>query len=209
MGKSTTFPSELKAVRAVKTTAKQSAKSKNSKTTNAAGKGNKKNEIFRYVCEQYSMGMTEVAKMDIALAVGNKNPRSEGFSKPFNELTSKGLFTKGSKKDTVSLTDDGIKAIPEDLEVSNDPSKIQDRYIEFVQSKVKVGADKVRPLWNILKDRKPHAAKDIAAQLGYTNPRSFGNTKIIPTMKDMGLVEAAGKGEWKFTDKAPTVSASV
>jgi AraC-like DNA-binding protein len=148
------------------------------------------------------MGVTESDKSEIALAVGYKNPRSENFSKAFRELVDDGTFRKaGGGKDKVSLTARGESMIPKDLEVSNDPSKIHQRYIEFVEKKVKVGSDKVRRVWNILQDRKEHPIADLATALGYSNPRSFGNTKIIAVMREAGLVE--GKGGVMFTSKVP------
>jgi hypothetical protein len=195
---------EPKASKAPKTTAK-AAKPSASKPS-PAKIGSKKDAIFRHICEQHAMGIQEVAKLDVALAVGNKNPRSDGFLKALKELTTiEGLINKGSKKDTLVLTDKGIAAMPEDLEVSNDPSKVHDRYIEFIEKKAKLGADKVRPCWEILSDRQAHSIPDIAKQLGYSNPRSFQNTKIIAAMKEMELVEPVGKGSVKFTDKVPSV----
>jgi hypothetical protein len=194
MAKSTS-PSKSKAVKASKTVAKAS------KPPKKADKA-KKVKIFRYVCEQHVMGVAKVSVMDIALAVGNTNVRSEGFSLPMKELADDDkLISKGLTG--VSLTDKGIEAIPDDLEVSNDPSKIHDRYIAFIENKVKMGKDKVRTLWDLLMDRQAHLINDLSTELGYTNPRSFANTKIISAMKETGLVESAGKGTIRFTDKVP------
>lgn len=192
-------PKTPKATKTSKTAAKAS---KPSKISPVQKKGSKKEEIFRHVCEQYAIGITEVAKSDVALAVGYKNKRSEKFSKGVAELIKvDGLLSKGGKKDTLSLTDKGKESMPHDLEVSNDPTKVHDRYIEFIESKAKSGAEKVRRLWEILMDRKPHPIAAIAKKLGYNNPRSFGNTKIISIMKEMDLVE--GTKEVMFTDKVP------
>mmetsp|Transcript_14927 Transcript_14927/g.41277 ORF Transcript_14927/g.41277 Transcript_14927/m.41277 type:complete len:206 (+) Transcript_14927:239-856(+) len=165
----------------------------------------KKNAIFRYMCEQHAMQITEMDKRDIGLAVGNENTRSEGFHKPFKQLQADGLIatTTAGGKDTFGLTDEGIQKIPKDLTTTKgDPTTKRNRYIEFVEKRVKMGKDKVRPLWGILKDGKSHTVKDISNQLGYTNPRSFGNTKMITILKDMKLVEDAGKGAVQFTAKA-------
>lgn len=109
---------------------------------------------------------------------------------------------KGSKKESFSLTQEGINKMPSDLDTTNaDPSATRDRYVEFVAKKLKCGVDKIRKLWDILSDREDHAITEIASELGYSNPRSFGNTKIVATMKEMGLVE--GKGRINFTDKVP------
>lgn len=137
--------------------------------------------------------------MDVALAAGFKNIRSEGFSKPVKELVSEGLLDKGSQKDFLRLTQHGIDNMPDDLDKNPDPAAANERYIEFLEKKVKGGADKIRRLWEILSDGQAHAINEIAKKLGYSNPRSFGNTKIIASMKEMGLVE--GTGSVKFTNK--------
>lgn len=179
-------------------------KKNNTKAT--GGLSDKKDQIFRYICEQHVMGVAEVDKLQVAFGVGNKNPRSEGFAKALKELmTDDGLVTTGSKKDSLALTDDGINSMPDDMAVSNDPSKIHDQYIDFIKKEAKGGSDKVRPLWGILMDFKPHAVNDISETLGYGNPRSFGNTKIVAAMKKMKLVANVGKGSIQFTDKVPKV----
>ena len=189
-----------KVVKASKTTAKTS------KPSSKSSSSTKKDQIFRYICEQHVMEITQVDKMDVALKVGNKNPRSEGFANAIKELTkTDGLITSGDTKDSITLTEKGIQAIPKDLEVSNDPSSVHDRYIDFIQQKAKMGADKVRPLWEILMDRKAHKVDDIAQKLGYKNPRSFMNTKIIQAMKDTGLLEQVERGVVRFTAKVPVV----
>jgi hypothetical protein len=171
----------------------------------SGGTGGAKDGIFRYVCEQHVVGVSEADKADVALAVGYKNPRSDGFSRALRELLDSGVLQKGGDKDKVSLTEKGRSMIPKDLEVSNDPAKVHERYIEFVEKKVKTGSDKVRLVWQILQDRKEHPVADLAARLGYGNPKSFGNTKILAVMREAGLVE--GKAGVMFTAKVPAAAA--
>ena len=59
-------------------------------------------------------------------------------------------------------------------------------------------------MWELLSDRKAHSVNSIAETLGYKNPRSFGNTKIIAAMKEAGLVENVGKGAIQFTEAKNT-----
>lgn len=191
-----------KAVKATKTTAKTPKSSSSS-----SSKGSKKDQIFRHLCEQHVMGVTEVDKAGVAFAVGYTNPRSEGFTKALKELIKKaGTVMAGTTKESITLTQKGIQEIPQDLEVSNDPSSMHDRYIKLIENKAKMGADKVQPLWQILMDGKPHKVNDISIALGYKNPRSFANTKIIQAMKAAGLVKEVGKGAIQFTDKVPVVT---
>jgi hypothetical protein len=61
---------------------------------------------------------------------------------------------------------------------------------------------KVDQLWDILKHREVHDIKDLSKELGYSNPQSFLNTKIIATMKDMDLAKKdSGKGKIQMKDK--------
>ena len=195
--------SKPKAVKATKTI----AKTPKSSSTSSSSKGSKKDQIFRHLCEQHVMGVTEVDKAGVAFAVGYTNPRSEGFTKALKVLIKEdGTVMTGTTKESISLTQKGIQEIPQDLEVSNDPSSMHDRYIKFIENKAKMGADKVQPLWQILMDGKPHNINDIANALGYKNPRSFANTKIIQAIKAAGLVKEVGKGAIQFTDKVPVVT---
>lgn len=200
MTKSSPSATKTKAVKADKTTAKASKPSSKAKTDT-------KQAIYLYVCEQHALGIEEVNKMDVSLAVGYKNPRSENFAHSLKALIEEDdLIAKGSGKETLVLTKEGVDNMPKDLKMtSSDPKKVHERYIEVVEKKVKIGAAKVRPCWEILSDFKVHTINDTAKALGYGNPRSFANTKIIPVMKDMGLVEDVGKDGVKFTSKLPKI----
>ena len=93
--------------------------------------------------------------------------------------------------------------MPEDLEVSTlDKSEKHKMFKEIVVSKLGgKNSDKVDQVWDILMDGKEHAVKDIAEEMNYSNPRSFGNTKIIQTMKAKSFIEETSKGFVKFTSK--------
>lgn len=58
----------------------------------AGGHSSKKTQIFRYVCQQQTMGIVDVRKLCIALAVGNKNPGNVGFKTPLKDLFTDGVF---------------------------------------------------------------------------------------------------------------------
>ena len=174
---------------------------KPSKSSSGDGRADKKEQIYLYLCEQYSIGIKEVNTEVLALAVGNKNPRSEGFSKPLQQLKGEdGLVT--SKKGVLCLTEKGVASMPKDMEVSNDPQAIHDGFIALLEKRVKMGKEKVRPVWEILKDRQGHLIKDISEAVGYTNQRSFSNTKMVSIMTELGLVEKTGT-RIQFTDKVP------
>jgi hypothetical protein len=158
--------------------------------------------MFKFMCNEHSFGMTEWTKMELANVVGFANPRSEKCGKGLKVLVNdEKLAVKGSKSDTLILTTKGITLKPKESKPKN-IHEVHERFIEGLKHKLKSGKDKVDQLWEILKDRQIHDIKDVAEQLGYKNPRSFLNTKIIATMKEIGLVKGdSGKGKVQMTDK--------
>lgn len=159
--------------------------------------------IFRNVCENHVLGITSTPKQDLALASGYKNPKSDTFAKAIQGHMKDGIFTRGDVKDSVALTEKGVARIPRDMvPTGKSNADLHEHYIDMITKKVKMGADKVRPLWAILKDRKAHSVNDLATKLGYSNPKSFGNTKILSIMNGIGLTENAGRGSVIFTNKA-------
>ena len=158
--------------------------------------------MFKFMCDEHSLGMTEWTKMELANVVGYANPRSENCGKGLKVLVNdERLAVKGSKSDTLILTTKGIASKPKESE-PKDIHEIHDRFIKGLKHKLKSGKDKVDQLWDILKDREVHDIKDVSEKLGYSNPRSFLNTKIIATMKDMDLAKKdSGKGKIQMTEK--------
>jgi len=162
--------------------------------------------MYKFMCEEHSLGVTEWSKIELANAVGYTSPRSDKCGKGFKvlvvdeKLAEKGSCSKSS--DTLVLTANGIHQKPVDSK-PKDINDVHTRFIKGVEKKVKMGSNKVRPLWEILMNRQVHDIKAVSEMLGYKNPRSFENTKIIATMKDMGLVtnNDLGKGKIQITNK--------
>ena len=148
------------------------------------------------------MGFKEVSKIDVGLENGYTNPRTETFTKVLKSLQDdEGLIQNCGKKDHVALTAKGEKNVPSDLAFQpKSLSDLHDKYITLITKKVKGGQNKVRPLWDILMDREEHCIEQVDKRLGYGNPRSFLNTKIIQTMKEAGFAEG-GNGKVYLADK--------
>lgn len=163
-----------------------------------------KDAVFHALCEQSILGVDEMSKLDLAMPNGYQNPRSEGFTKIIKELREEGLIENGSKKDHLKLTEKGKGLIPKDLVAEpKDISEVHERYINLIVKKLgNKSEDKVRQVWKILSDRKEHGIESLAKDLGYNNPRSFANTKIIATMKEAEIAMAGTqKGTVVFTNK--------
>jgi hypothetical protein len=200
-------PSAPKKDKVVKASKKPVSKAAKPAKSMAAGKTARntptkaQDGMFQFLCEQHTFGVTEVGKDQLASIVGYQNPRSEGFTKAIKALMNDGIICKGGEKDTFALTEAGIAKKPAEVRPTN-ISDLHDHYIEFLGKRIKAGKDKLRPLWNLLADRQAKGVKKLSEELGYKNPVSFSNTKIIATMKEMKLLEDAGKGMVKMTDKA-------
>jgi hypothetical protein len=198
----------------LKSTPKKPKATKKSQSSGASNSsrgtsGNKSPEdvqdrIFRIVCENHVLGIKDTPKIELALSAGYGNPRSDGFAKAVQAHIKNDIFMKGERKDSLALTNKGVSQIPRDMAppTTKSNAELHEYYITLLLKKVKLGSDKVRPLWTILKDRKAHSVKDLATDLGYGNPKSFDNTKIVSLMKDMGLAENAGKGSVVLTSLA-------
>eukprot|EP00537_Pseudo-nitzschia_pungens_P011025 CAMPEP_0172384146 /NCGR_PEP_ID=MMETSP1061-20121228/1945_1 /TAXON_ID=37318 /ORGANISM="Pseudo-nitzschia pungens, Strain cf. pungens" /LENGTH=229 /DNA_ID=CAMNT_0013112669 /DNA_START=228 /DNA_END=917 /DNA_ORIENTATION=+ len=157
--------------------------------------------VYAFMCNEHSFGMTEWSRLELANAIGYANPRSDKFAKGLKILVSEaGLAEKGSVGGSLVLSKTGIADMPKDCGAKT-LGDVHERFLVQLEQKCKLGSDKVRTLWGILKDRKVHKVSAVAKELGYGNPRSFGNTKLIPLMKSMGLVNEAGKGNVQMSDK--------
>ncbi len=143
--------------------------------------------------------MTEWSRADLAAAIGFGNPRTEKFAHGLKILLDEGDLQAG-KKGMLVLSAKGIAKIPKDVEPKT-LADIHERYIKHLEANVASGAKRVRKLWEILADCETHTIKEIASKLGFTNPRSFNNTKAIGLMEKMGLITKEGQNV-TMTDKA-------
>eukprot|EP00977_Amphora_coffeiformis_P026481 scaffold26980_cov130-Amphora_coffeaeformis.AAC.5 len=161
-----------------------------------------KDAVFRTICEHFFMGFKEVSKIAVALEHGYTNPRSETILRIFKALQKEdGLTQNCAKKEHVTLTVKGENNIPSDLAFQPKSLKdLHEKYITLLMKKVKGGQNKIRPLCDLLMDGKEHSIEEVADRLGYKNPRSFLNTKLIQTMKEADLAEG-GTGKVKLADK--------
>ena len=179
------------------------AKLTNQKKSSAGSTGGKngkfeavKDAVFRSICERFSMGVKEASKAEVGLENGYTNPRSDTLLKVIKALLDEDLIQNcGKKKDHYTLTTKGEKNIPSELAFQpKSLADLHEKYVTLLMKKVKGGQNKIRSLWEILLDRKEHSIAEVAERLGYRNPRSFQNTKIIQTMKEAGIAEGgAGK----------------
>ena len=157
------------------------------------------NAAYRFMCQEYAFGMTEWTRDYLSSALGFKNARTEKVAKGIKMLVTKGLAENGTNKGTLCLTKNGISQMPVE-EKPKTLKEVHERFISMLEEKAFAGSNKVRPLWEILKNRKGHTIEAIAKKLGYGSHRSFLNTKILNLMVSMGLITKE-KGVVTMTDK--------
>lgn len=189
-----------KATRGKSSNAKGSGKKK-TKTASSTGlktKADVAEAIFKFICEEHAFGMTEWNRADLASAIGFGNPRTEKFAHGLKILLCDGRV-ETRNKGIIVLSDKGIAEKPKDVQPKT-LEEVHERYIKQLEAKA-TSAKCVRGLWEILSDRETHNIDEIAGELGFTNPRSFMNTKVIGLMEKMGLVTKKGKNV-TMTDKA-------
>ena len=157
------------------------------------------NAAYRFMCQEHAFGMTEWTRDYLASALGFTNARTEKVAKGIKMLVTKGLAENGTNKGTLCFTKKGISQMPVE-EKPKTLKEVHERFINMLEEKAYAGSNKVRPLWEILKDRKGHTIEAIAKKLGYGSHRSFLNTKILNLMVSMGLITKE-KGVVTMTDK--------
>lgn len=204
MARSQTASSKKKTVKKKRSTVADGSGGKNRGTLKTPR--DVRNALFAFMCDELSFGMNEWTREYLAHSVGFGNPRTEKFAKGLKILVSEEAYVgMGKKKGAVCLTPLGIaNKIANEDSSSNQPKTLadfHDRFIAQLERKATKGAGKVRGLWKILEDRKPHTTDEIAKRLGYTNKSSFGNTKLLVLMDGMGLVTRT-RGSVTMTDKA-------
>jgi len=145
--------------------------------------------------------MKEWTRAELASEVGFGSAKTEKFTKGIALLVKeKKLAESGSKKASLVLSELGISQVPPETKPKT-LEEIHNRFQEHLKKKAKSSAGKVPEIWAILADRKSHDIKDIAKELGYGNPNSLKNTKILQMMETMALV-VKDENSYKMTDKA-------
>ena len=154
---------------------------------------------YAFMCTEHAFGMTEWTREELATALGYSNPKSDKIHKGIKHLLNEDGLAEGKGK--LRLSEKGLSQMPVE-EKPKSLAEVHERFITQLEQKASAGGKKkVRELWKILKDRKSHKTEDLAKQLGYSNVKSFGNTKLLTLMTKLELITKTSKSSVKMTDK--------
>jgi len=174
----------------------------NNKATMVGSKHDKvKASIMKQLADELSVfGKEDLPKKDLVGLVGYKHENTKAFAHALKELKKEGLVTLSSG--FVCLTAKGKDQIPQDTTPpAQDNEGARDRFFKILAKKVSQMV-KLKEIWTILADGKPHKVDDIVSALGYTHTNTKGFAVPKAALKKMDLIEDAGKGSIRLTDKA-------
>lgn len=138
-------------------------------------------KILDELAELDSIGVPEPDKTQLALFCGYTNPRSGGFTEPLGRLMGAGLVVY-PRPGYVALDERGrsVARAPGGVTTTRD---LQDRLLRKLDGP---RANIVRELIKLYPN--PIDKTDLAARLGYTNPRSGGFTEPLGSLRALGLI---------------------
>lgn len=134
-----------------------------------------------------AIGIDAPDRIQLAFMAGYTNARSGGFSEPLGRLIADGLV-HAPAPGIVSLSDDG-RAAARPVERPTTSDELQRRIV------AKLDGVRGRILRELI-DLYPESITrpDLAARLGYSNPRSGGFSEPLGSLCSLGLVETPGSG---------------
>ena len=112
-----------------------------------------------------------IPKQELAEVCGYAKPGSHGFFYAFSELKAEKMVM--TEKGGGKLTENGIRAVPEEKFSFAQPKtnrEKQESYFKLLRKKCKEGTnEKLKKLFELLSDGKPHTLKEFEANTGYKN----------------------------------------
>jgi len=164
---------------------KKQASAKHSKPikSDSAGKNimSVEQKVIAVMAELRVLNIKEPQRIQVALHSGYSNVRSASFSKAMKTLKLEG-FIVFPNKDTVKLTDEGVKASGGFAQPPTGNEEVHERIKKLLDPKA-------CKLFEVLADGGTHVKKDVASVLNYTNERSAGFANSLTKMIGLGILE--------------------
>ena len=165
-------------------------------------------KIIEELAKNYGFGLNEVPMDTLAAAVGYKHPRSDAILAAMKELKATGVATKNTKTNTCQLTEQGIKEYTKEIEPAANADAAMEQFwkqleMKLASSEKSKGAkvhEAATTIWDLLKDGKAHAMKDVVKVTSYGMERSTGFGEIMKALKELGFTHKVDK-KLQFTDK--------
>jgi ABC-type dipeptide/oligopeptide/nickel transport system ATPase component len=156
----------------------------------APGRGEQK--VLDALASLHAVGVMSPSKTQIAHFAGYSNPKSGGFSEPMATLVRNGWATSSSGSAT--LTPEGMRLAKQHLRPATS-KELQAKVMEMLgvgESKLLTILIRVYP--------KPVRRADLAAEAGYSNPKSGGFSEPVSRLIDLGLAESPAPGMVRGSD---------
>ena len=135
----------------------------------------------------------------VVFMVGYTHPQSTGFLKAKSNLRKAKLIELS--KGEIRLTEDGVKAAPQDVEFPAGNGDVQERLRSILHQKVKP-IDKFDKIFDRLLDGQDHTKEELLAAADYNHPQSTGFLKTMAALRELDLIEKVGPKVVRLTDIA-------
>jgi hypothetical protein len=151
-------------------------------------------KICHGLAELRALGMQEPSRIHVARSAGYTNAKSTGFTKQLG-LLKKGGIVDYQKGNRLKLTEHGLQSVPK-VDPPEDNAAAQARLRMILKLSPKKnskkgkqeGSTKSDLMFDILSDGQVHERQKLALATGYTNIKSTGFTKVLGTMRSLGLI---------------------
>ena len=151
------------------------------------------------MAERSVFGVTEVSLDELVKFSGYRWSTAPKFSKAKQALVAKGhvVYLKESK--SFRITDEGLNAVPNSVKRLDKPTSNESFH---EQLKDQFEKPKSFELLQLLSDGRTHNRQKTCNTMGYKYTTAQAYAQAVSELKTLGFLEAAGKGEFRLTDKA-------
>ena len=153
--------------------------------------------ILEKMAKRYKFGVTEISKDEVLKFAGYSFPTARRFIDATKSLQEKGHIEYLRESKSYRLTEAGLQQIPNS---ERENPATNDAF--HAQLKVDFESPKAGQLLDILADGRVHDRSAVCTKLGYKYQTASAFAKSLKELTSLGLVEAAGKGKFKLTDRA-------
>ena len=154
--------------------------------------------------ELQTLDRKRIPQQELAEICGYAKPGSHGFFYAFSELKAENMIM--NEKGGAKLTESGLCSVPKEKIAFAKPKtnkEKQDYYFKLLRRKCTEGTpEKVKIIFELLSDGKPHKLEEFVEATGYRNLKSKGLGYNLTCMeKELKILKKLEKNSWVFTDK--------
>lgn len=155
--------------------------------------------ICNGLMELRATNIVEPSRRLLALFAGFKNKSSETFTAGISSLHEQGIIELGNG--TVILTQLGINKL-KTIDPPSTNAEMQEHLRTLIKAVHHFPAIKVDALFELLKGGGAYSREDVASVIGYSNVTRGDFTKMISTLKKIGILHYPRQNHVQLTDIA-------